>query len=375
MYSDPSERAVTTALIETEPATSTGRVATALDSTVALDGAKLAYTTRGVRLEAVGGLLAGEHLRPQPGDVVLATVTDIGQHKRIELHDGRRATLFPGDRVVVCFGNRYAPDQFEAHVPERLEPCDLVAAGGVASRMRASHASMSSPTAIAPMGLLAYEDGRRINLRDWALPRVEPKVGRPPTLAVLGTSMNAGKTTAAANLIHGLASAGSRVAAAKVTGTGAGGDVWLMQDAGASPVLDFTHAGHASTAGLEPLEVEDVLLRLTAQLAASDAESVVLEVADGLFQAETAALVASARFAAAVDGVLFAGSDALGVALGTRHLRDLGLPVRGVTGLVSASPLAAQEAASATGLPVLDLAALRDPATVEGLLQRQLRAA
>ena len=160
-----------------------------------------------------------------------------------------------------------------------------------------------------------------------------------------------------------------------MTGTGAGGDVWLMQDAGASPVLDFTHAGHASTAGLEPPEVEDILLRLTAELAARNADSVVLEVADGLFQEETAALVASPLFAGAVDGVLFAGSDALGVALGTQRLRDLGLPVVGVTGLVSASPLASREAASATGLPVLDLAALRDPATVEGLLQRQLRAA
>lgn len=351
---------------------------TSLDASTArgvLRRAKLAYTTRGVGLDAVGGILAGEDLRPEPGDVVLATVTAIGQHKRIELHDGRRATLFPGDEVVVCFGDRYAPDQFEAHVPPRLQPCDLVAAGGVASQMCARHSSMGEPTAIAPVGLLAYKDGRRINLRDWALPRAEPQPGRPATIAVLGTSMNAGKTTSAAHLIYGLASSGRRVAAAKVTGTGAGGDVWLMQDAGASPVLDFTHAGHASTAGLTPEAVEDVLLRLTADLAASGAEAIVLEIADGLFQAETAALVASPRFAQAVDGVLFAGSDALGVALGTRRLADLGLPVAGVTGLVTASPLATREAATATGLPVLDIDALRDPATAGALLMPPLVAA
>jgi len=101
----------------------------------------------------------------------------------------------------------------------------------------------------------------------------------------------------------------------------------------------------------------------------------VLEIADGLFQAETAALVASPRFARAVDGVLFAGSDALGVALGTRRLADLGLPVAGVTGVVTASPLATREAATATGLPVLDLDALRDPATVGALLMPPLVAA
>jgi len=260
-------------------------------------------------------------------------------------------------------------------VPARLEPCDLVAAGGVASQMCARHTSMAAPTAIAPVGLLAYGDGRRLNLRDWALPRAEPQPDRPTTIAVLGTSMNAGKTTSAAHLIYGLASSGSRVAAAKVTGTGAGGDVWLMHDAGASPVLDFTHAGHASTAGLEPAEVEDILLCLTADLATSGAESIVLEIADGLFQAETAALVASPRFAEAVDGILFAGSDALGVALGIQRLTDLGLPVIGVTGLVTASPLAMREAATATGLPVLDLDALRDPATAGALLTPQPRKA
>lgn len=341
----------------------------------ALRRAKLAYTTRGVGFDAVGGILAGDDVRPESGDVVLATVTAIGQHKRIELHDGRRATLFPGDEVVVCFGNRYAPDQFEARVPERLQPCDLVAAGGVASQVRARHTSMGAPTAIAPVGLLAYEDGGRINLRDWALPRAEPQPDRPATIAVLGTSMNAGKTTSAAHLIYGLASSGRHVAAAKVTGTGAGGDVWLMQDSGASPVLDFTHAGHASTAGLVLEEVEDILLCLTAELAASGAEAIVLEIADGLFQAETAALVASQRFAEAVDGVLFAGSDALGVALGTRRLTDLGLPVVGVTGAVTASPLATREAATASGLPVLDLDALRDPATAGALLMQQSLAA
>ena len=196
---------MTTELIEREPAPAPGLAAAKSDARASLGGAKLAYTTRGVRLEAMGAILAGDDVRPRPGDVVLARVTDIGQHKRIELHDGRRATLFPGDHVVVCFGNRYAPDQFEARVPERLEPCDLVAAGGIASRMHASHTSMSSPTAIAPLGLLAYEDGRRINLRDWALPRAATQPDRPATIAVLGTSMNAGKTTTAANLIHGLA--------------------------------------------------------------------------------------------------------------------------------------------------------------------------
>jgi hypothetical protein len=85
---------------------------------------KAAYTTRFVsRLMASGGgygLLCGDAVTPRAGDVVLARVEKIGQHPRIELPDGRRATLFTGDEVLVAYGNRYAPDQFEAEVPRDL---------------------------------------------------------------------------------------------------------------------------------------------------------------------------------------------------------------------------------------------------------------
>ena len=59
--------------------------------------------------------------------------------------------------------------------------------------------------------------------------------------------MNSGKTTTAAHLIKGLVQAGLKVGAAKLTGTGAVGDIWLMQDAGANLVLDFTDTGFPST--------------------------------------------------------------------------------------------------------------------------------
>jgi hypothetical protein len=74
---------------------------------------KFAYTTRYVDHDAIAGLLIGE-LRPRAGDLVLARVDELGQHKRLELGDGRRSTHFPGDEIVACYGNCYAPDQFEA---------------------------------------------------------------------------------------------------------------------------------------------------------------------------------------------------------------------------------------------------------------------
>ena len=97
-----------------------------------LSRAKAAYTTRRVDLSAATTLLQSEvihevsgqvthavieNLIPQAGDIVLARVKKMGQHQRLELANGRRASLFVGDEVVVSYGNRYAPDQFEALVP------------------------------------------------------------------------------------------------------------------------------------------------------------------------------------------------------------------------------------------------------------------
>jgi len=143
-----------------------------------------------------------------------------------------------------------------------------------------------------------------------------------------------------------------------VTGTGAGGDVWLLRDAGADPVLDFTAAGLASTY-LAPLPVvEETFDLLRGHLAAACADVIVVEVADGVFQRETAELVAGARFRDAIDGVIFAAGDALGAIAGVSWLRERGVPVLAVSGVLSASPLAMREAERALDVPVLDLEAL-----------------
>jgi hypothetical protein len=174
----------------------------------------------------------------------------------------------------------------------------------------------------------------------------------------------------AVNLVRGLATSGRRVGAAKITGTGAGGDIWLLRDAGADPALDFTDAGHASTYLAGEAQVEEIFTIVTAELAAAGAEVIVLEIADGVYQAETSALLRSRRFVAGVDQILFAGGDAAGVVAGVTHLRAQGHHVAAVGGMLSSSPLAAREAVHATGLPVLDNAALRRPDALPGLVER-----
>lgn len=324
-----------------------------------LENAKRAFTTR--RIEFQNGMRLLRKSTPSAGDLVLARVEILGQHQRLESPHGRRAQLYEGDEIVVAFGERYAPDQFEAVVPDDLGPCDLVAGGGVAGKVLSRHARMRRATRIAPIGLIADSFGRPVNLSGFALPHRSLRERRPQVIAVAGTSMNAGKTTTAAGLIHGLSRAGLRVVATKVTGTGSGGDVWSMVDAGAAKVLDFTDMGHASTAGLPLDQIERTALSLIAHCAAEAPDVIVVEVADGVLQRETASLLSGPAFREAIDGVLFAAGDALGAVGGRDWLVAHGHRVAGVSGLVSASPLATREAEAAMGMPVLTLEQLRDP--------------
>jgi len=318
---------------------------------------KAAYATRRVPLDRARLLLDGE-VAPRPGDLVLARVDALGHHKRLELGDGRRANLYAGDEIVVAYGNRYATDQFEAVVPHDLRPCNLVAAGGIAATCLSKSGAARNPTRITPVGLLADHAGQALNLADWGLRPDGVPARRPFTIAVVGTAMNAGKTTTAANLIHGMSKQGIRVGATKVTGTGAGGDVWMMTDAGAAAVLDFTDAGVPSTHRLSIPRLESIMSTLVGHLCREPSDAIVIEVADGLFQKETAGLLTSPTFSRLVDGVIFAAGDAMGAVAGVDWLRCRGLPVIAVAGTLTSSPLAMREASAAIDLPVLDLATL-----------------
>lgn len=329
-------------------------------------GYKRAFATRNVDLSLTTELRTD--LAPAAGDLVLARVSRVGQHKRIERPDGRRSHLYAGDHVVVCFGARYAPDQFEAVVPDDLSACSLVAAGGIAGKVLSRHRSVATATALQPVGLLVDASGAALNVSASALPALSASL--PPVITVLGSSMNAGKTTAAARMIRGLSREGLVVGAAKITGTGAGGDFWSMLDAGAHRVLDFTDAGLATTSNVSVEQLLDVLNTLTSQLAADGVDVIVLEVADGLLQKETAALLQHPAFKAAVDGVLFAAADALGAVHGEAYLQANHHNLLGLSGSFTASPLAVREVQASCDTPVFSKTDLSDPTIVSDLVAR-----
>jgi len=331
-----------------------------------LDAQRIAFSCRHVPVDEMCGLLSGP-LAPDSGDLVLTRVDRIGQHKALEGVSRRRVTLYEGDEIVVAYGARYAMNQFEAVVPPRLDSCHLVAAGGVAGLVLSSHHKMARATALTPLGLLTDAAGQRLNLRDWMSLPERGGAPRPLTIAVLGTTMDAGKTTVCAQLVRGLSRAGWRVGAAKVTGTASPLDYYQLKDAGARTVVDFTDAGLASTYLQPQAVIESVFARLVRAAGSDDNEVVVLEVADGLLQQETAALIRSRVFEREVDGVILAAGDPVCALGGLQLLQTLSSPVIAVSGVMTSAPLAIREAQNAMAIPVIATHDLADPAVPEVL--------
>lgn len=339
-----------------------------------ISAAAWAFATRRVPV-STAVLLLPPVGKPETGDLILAVVDSLGQHPGLQLPSGRRMQMFPGDEIVVAYGNRYASNQFESRVPSTLGPCHLSAGGGIASRVTSWHARMKNPTQITPIGLLANDQGRRINLRDYALPILtQVNSNHLTTVAVVGTGMDSGKTQSCAYLVRGLIAAGLRVAYIKITGTGAGGDTWLLKDAGASPVLDFTDAGMSTTYLVPPSQIESSLVSLLAHTASHGVDAAVVEIADGVLQVETSALLKSEVFASLVGGLIMASQDSMGASAGVHWLKQHARPpVLGLSGLISAAPLQAREATEALGLTVYDRPALANAANAMEILAQAQR--
>ena len=297
-----------------------------------LSDAKWTFATRHVRRQDAAALCA--HVgAARAGELILARVEKMGGHKRVQLSDGRHSALWDGDRIVVACGDRYAVDQFEGSARIAPDDCWLLAGGGLAGRLDARHEKMSAPTRLTPIGRVVDRRGAPLALHRYALPRGAG--GRPDVvIGVVGAGMNAGKTTAAAALIRGLTTAGVATAGLKATGTGAFGDVQAYEAAGARHVGDFTDDGLASTYRLPTPRVVAALDALLGHAAQAGCEAAVVEIADGLLQRETAALLGDPGIAARFDGLVYAAGDALSALGGLdwlerRGLRALAVPQRG----------------------------------------------
>lgn len=279
---------------------------------------------------------------PQPGDLALVEVESIGSHERITTKDNQRLRIYHGDYLVGVFGNRYATDAYEA-VIQGSTNLSLLTAGGMIGTVLSRHRSIGKPTTLRLVGYLTDASGEILNLPKLTFRPGKPKRPVGNLVGVVGTGMNAGKTTSCVHLIKSLSSRGLQVAALKLTGSVSNRDQDEMKAAGATRVMDFSDYGFPSTYLLEKSTILSLFDTMMADLESLRPDVIVMEIADGVLQRETRMLLEDEGLRQQMSAVVLAADNALSARYGVSLLEEQGQKVAGVTGLITSSPLCMKE--------------------------------
>lgn len=309
------------------------------------------WACRVMQESSEAGLKQDKLRQPQAGDLALVQVMDIGSHERITLSNNQRLRIYPGDYIVGVFGNRYATDAYEALV-EGTTRLSLLTAGGMIGTVQSRHRSMSRPTTLRFIGYLSDVQGLVLNLPQATFRPRTPLAPPRHLITMVGTGMNAGKTTSCVQLIKSLSSRGLRVGACKLTGSVSNRDQDEMKAAGAARVVDFSDYGFPSTYLCSKEQILSLYHTMMADLEQHRPDVIVMEIADGVLQRETRFLLEDGLLRQQIGGIMLAADNALSARYGVDLLKQLGHRVAGVTGLITSSPLCVREFSSLSDVPV-----------------------
>jgi hypothetical protein len=259
---------------------------------------EMVVTTR-VRLERIASSTRNAGLSPEVivGDEILASegyvlavriLEDKSTYNTIEDVTGRMLSLRAGDVLAGTLGTRRALRGYAGVVPTHIsvgDTLEVLNLGGILGQCTSVNPDIGPPFRAEVLGaILAFPElgdriGRPAHIKDHSVPPADTLESDVPVVYVAGTCMNAGKTVAATELVRGLARAGLKVAAAKLTGVSLMRDALSMVDAGAIVALTFNDVGIASThPGITVATAKGIFNRL----AAAKPDVIVAELGDGI---------------------------------------------------------------------------------------------
>ena len=314
--------------------------------------------------------------RWRQGDLILAEVlgpvgqvTTVQNTSRRAGLDYRDASLFPGTKLVAVLAPRAGSSTCLANVPEHpVEEIHLHGVGGQAGLVdvESQHTALyrGAPTKLRVLAELGDGQRRRVNMRAFGQAvSDEPRrrtADDPALILIVGSDMDAGKTSTARRVIYSLRAMGHKIVAGKATGVGSLYDIASMFDAGATEVFDFAELGEPVTIGLSREEVLSVFHRVVNHLRAKAGADgyMVLELADGIWYRETRFLLEDEGVRDLVSHVVLACHGILDAENGVSVLNALGYgpKLRAISGKLASSGLLRSLAATllSARLPVFD---------------------
>jgi len=312
---------------------------------------------------------------PKSGDVAVFQVLSIGKHKAVQGENGNNSYLFPGDKILATFGTRYASNQFEGYLPTRYHSkYQILGQGGVVGILESMHAKFEDigATEVRLVGYAVDNNGNVLNTmyNNYEPIQFDPFKQRNYKLYLsVGASMDSGKTTTAAFLSRGLMKQKKKVAFIKLTGTVYAKDCSFVRDCGAKMAIDFSYCGYPSTFLCDTKEILTILETLLDKVEKINPDAVVIEIADGLLQKETKALINHKSFMQLIDYTILSCADSLSVASGIDILSKVNHKPDLVTGLFTASPLMVKEVKENFDIPVFTLDDFMDKENFETIFK------
>lgn len=295
--------------------------------TVLLD--KIGSVTLNCRLSRE--VRVSEEIPAVEGGVVAVRVLNAkGTYNQLELPSGRMSKVKPGDLAAVALGHRKALFGYSGHLPGQVKPGDrlnLLNLGGVLGVCDAVNPDLGEPFVCEVIGQVLHFPylGERIgvpaHIGQGALALGDSlELGGVPVVAVVGSSMSAGKTAAACALVQAFAHRGLRVFAGKATGVSLRRDILAMEDAGAGRTLIFTDFGIVTTT---PESAPRLARTLLTELARERPDVIVLELGDGLLGLYGVdAILGDLGVRGAFSAVVLAASDPVAAWGGVELLRQ-----------------------------------------------------
>lgn len=261
--------------------------------------------------------------------VAVRILNDKVVYNTLENAHGRMMRLKPGDVVAGVLGTRRALRGYSGEVPKNIQKGDtlnILNLGGVIGKCTSSAPGVGDPFEVEIVGAILHFPylGERtstpahIGLN--AIEKADSIQNSAPIIAVVGTCMNAGKTVAACQIIHGLTKKGLKVAAAKVTGVALERDILNMADHGAEQTLSFNDAGLTST---RPETALSSAKSIVANLNRCRPDAIVVEFGDGLLgEYGVQSILSDKEFSSWIGSTVLCANDPVGAFGGVPLLKN-----------------------------------------------------
>jgi len=280
----------------------------------------------------------GEMIIPEEGGVIaVEALSHEGKNNAFEHLSGRLGKLFQKDIIPAVLGQRKALKEYSGKIPNVINPGDelyFLCESGLVGEIQGFNESWGQPMKVKVIGSV-IKNGKQLNIKDFDIDSKDTIENSAPIIAIVGTSMDCGKTTMICKSAEHFKSNGDKIARAKRTGVAFMQDPLKMIDAGIHPVIDFVDAGLPSTCG-DSKKAINAAISVIKKVNNSKPHAIIAEFGDGIMgEYNVSNILKNEWFHKQIKVLIVSANDLTGVWGAKQIINSMGLKIDLITGPVA----------------------------------------